>query len=208
MNWKFTFPGGPCVTVGVSNDVNVDRRLSSYREGRGVVPAGAQAVAETYAEATYLKYRSAHEVFGVTVGSLRELEERLGHANEETLLLLEAAREDMDRPVGALLLRVAWTGDLVIDFVGTNPAATKYGKPPLRNGGVVLVYAALKIGKAIGAPLVYAETARHSRLWWDKLLAAGEKLIKVDDIPTAVARIEEIVTMQGQVIIEEFKEET
>lgn len=203
MGWKFIFSNGPVVTIAIADDVDIEQRLAWYREGRGTVPAAVQQVAEIYAEATYLKYGSAHDAFGATVGSLAELEDRLGRSNKESIVLLEATREDLDRHVGALLLRVAWTGDLVVDFVGTNLIATKYGSPPLANGGTMLVYAALRVGEIVGAPLVFAETARHSRRWWDKLLAAGEKLIRVDDVSAAIVRIRDIVTTQGKVIIEE-----
>lgn len=203
MEWKFNFPSGPVVTIAISADVDTDLRLAWYREGRAVVPAIEQELAEIYAEATYLKYRSASDVFGVTVGSLPDLKKRFGRTKEETLILLEGIREDTDQHVGALLLRFAWTGDIVIDFVGTNLAATKHSVPPLQNSGTLLVYAALRLGEAVGAPLVYAETARHSQAWWDKLLAAGEKLVKVDDVPTAAARLKEIITTQGKVTIAE-----
>lgn len=100
-------------------------------------------------------------------------------------------------------LRYAWTTDIVIDFVGTHLAATAHGSPPLQNCGAMLVYAAVRIGAICGAPLVYAETARHSVAWWDKLLEAGERLIKVATVPAAAARLIKIIAIQGEIIIKE-----
>jgi len=191
----------PEVAIAVVSAVDVALRLQAYKAGRTNVPPEEQEMAEVYAEATYLKYQSANDVFGVTVASVEALKVRLKTAEEETLLLIEAIRSDSGEHLGALLLRVAWTGDVVVDFVGTNVAATKYGDPPIKNAGAMLLYCALAIAKDIDAEQIYAETARHSEAWWSKLLVAGDKLVKVDNVDGALARVEQIVAKQGKITI-------
>ena len=90
---------------------------------------------------------------------------------------------------GALLLRSAWTGDIVVDFVGTNPEVTKSTDRPLANVGAMLVYAAIHVGVLSSANLIWVETAAHSIKWWKRLLAQGEDFIRVDEIPSTHARL-------------------
>ena len=198
MQWDFRHTAGTIV-VTVAEDVDVAQRLGWYQEGRGKVAEPLQQAAEVYAEATFLKYQSVSTHFGGVTSSLEQLQERLSAAGEEAFMLLEAARDDVhgDAYAGAILLRIAWTRDLIVDFVGTNPFATKVLGPEIPYVGAMLVYCGLAVSAKVGASFAYAETASHSKAWWEQLLAGGDDLIKVDDIPTALARITKIFSKAG-----------
>lgn len=176
-------------------------RLAMYRKFRGKVPAGEQYLAEVYAEATYLKYRSARDIFQTSVSSLEQWR-RLRAEKQEALALFEAwNREPAPQLVGAMLLRSAWTGDIVVDFVGTNFGATKYAMPILSHVGTMLICVALDVGIQSEAKLVWAETARHSSAWWNRLLAGGKNFIKVRALHEAHKDVVELLESANVTLI-------
>jgi hypothetical protein len=204
MRWRVTYPQGPGLRVQWADIADVEPRLEEYRRFAVTVPVEEQQRVELYAQATYLKYRSARENFAATVGNFQEWSKsRL--KRRECLGLIEAWTDLANSSLaGALLLRSAWTGDVVVDFVGTNFGVTKYGNPPRGNVGPILLLAATCVGKACGAELIWAETAAETEKWWSSLLASEQRFIKVDYVAEVESRLRFLLN-ENHV---EFAEET
>lgn len=182
---RFKYPNNVEVVIDIAAPEDIEGRLAGYRS-----PASAEAATkfEIYAEATYLKYQTANVNFGVVSTTADELIARMGMAERETevLILIEGTRTDNNLVVGAALLRFAWSGDLVFDFVGTNPHTRGVGDQELKNIASCLVYEGLRLAKAFNAKEVFAETARHSHEWWHNHLAQGSDLIKASSVDDAL----------------------
>lgn len=195
MHWTIKYPSGQLIEIRWAGGVDVIGRIAQFSQPIPGVGAGDKKTIETYAEATYLKYRSAREDFAATATSFRDWSRRRAR-NQETLALLEA-RTANDQIAGALLLRSAWTGDIVVDFVVANKAVTMAATPPIPNVGAMLVAAALDIGFYTNAPLIWAETAAHSTNWWQPMLPSVHQFIRFDSVEVSRQRMIQFLTQIG-----------
>lgn len=186
MGTRFQYPNKIEVVVDIASPNDIEGRLISYK-----LPASVRSSAkfEIYAEATYLKYQTANTNFGVVSTTSADLVARMkpGKRTTEVLVLIEGTRTDNNSIIGAALLRFAWTGDLVFDFVGINPNARGVGERELKNLGSCLIYEGLRLAKMFNAKEVFAETAEHSYRWWHNHLAQGSDLIKASSVDDAFA---------------------
>jgi hypothetical protein len=195
MHWTVNYPGGQSIDIRWPGIVDVIGRIAQF--GQPIPGAGVQdkKTIETYAEATYLKYRSARDDFAATASSFRDWTRRRAR-KQETLALLEARTAD-DQVAGALLLRSAWNLDIVVDFVVANKAVTKAASPPIPNVGTMLVAAALDVGFLTGASLIWAETAAHSTDWWQTMLPSIHQFIRFDSVEVSRQRMAQFLTYNG-----------
>jgi len=196
--WKFKYrdPGdGVVVEWAAAADANA--ALEEYRRSRGTVPNEDQALVETYAEATYLKYRSLRDEFAADAPDYPKWTSMRGKGRE-CFALLQARVDDGSRPLaGSMLLRSAWTGDVVVDFVGTNFGVTRYSAQRFPLVGVMLVTAAAEIAAASSAGMVWVETARHSHEWWSELLDCPHAFVKFDQVSSVLANLNEFWSSNG-----------
>ncbi len=196
---RFKYPNGVELVIDIAAPDDIDERLEAY----AISPGIEQGLHAIYAQATYLKYQTANENFGVVATSPADLEGRMKQAlpHIETLVLIEATRTDTNQIVGAALLRFGWNGNLVFDFVGSNPSTRGEGVQKLENIGSCLIYEGLRLAKSFGAEDAFAETAYHSVKWWHNHLAKGSDLIKADTVKDALTRTRDLLT---KLIITEF----
>jgi hypothetical protein len=195
MNWIVNYPNGQSIDIRWADVDDVLGRIVEFTGPISGAGARDKKMVESYAEATYLKYRSAREDFAATASSFKDWSKRRA-LQKETLALLEARTAD-GQIAGALLLRSAWTGDIVVDFVMANQAVTKAAVPPIPNVGTMLEAAALDVGFQNGAPLIWAETAAHSTNWWQTLLPSTEQFIRFDSVELSRQRIGEFLRKNG-----------
>jgi len=195
MNWTVNYPSGQSITIRWAGAVDIIGRIAQFGQPIPGARAGDQKTIETYAEATYLKYRSARDDFAATATNFRDWSRRRAR-NQETLALLEARTSD-DQVAGALLLRSAWTGDIVVDFVVANKAVTLAANPPILNIGTMLVAAALEVGFHTAAPLIWAETASYSTKWWQLILPSTHEFIRFDSVEVSRHRVSQFLTQIG-----------
>lgn len=193
MNWTVRYPNRKRLRIRWAEVEDVPRRIAQFYRSTAAVPARLQQQVELYAEATYLKYRSARDEFSATANSIAEWNRRRMRS-QETLALLEAWTDGpAENVAGALLLRSAWTGDIAIDFVVANKSVTQASDPPIENVGLLLVAAALDVGSATAAPLVWAETAAHSTRWWSLMLGSQHEFIRFDSVDVSRQRVGEFL---------------
>jgi hypothetical protein len=195
MNWTINYPSGQSIGIRWVGVVDIVGRISQFGQPIPGVSAQNKKTVETYAEATYLNYRSARDDFAVTAPTFKDWSRRRAH-NQETLALLEAHTAD-DRVAGVLLLRSAWTGDIVVDFVVANKAVTLAATPPIVNVGTMLVAAALDVGFHTNAPLIWAETAVHSTNWWQPMLPSLNQFIRFDSVEASRQGMSRFLTQIG-----------
>ena len=192
MGTRFKYPNGVEVVVDIAAPDDIEERLEAYATSGNI----GQTPARVYAQATCLKYETANENFGVVATTSEELVQLMASPppRRETLVLIEATRTDTNQIVGAALLRFGWNGDLVFDFVGTNPNTRGEGEAMLKNIGSCLIYEGLRLAKSFGAEDAFAETAHHSVKWWHNHLAKGSDLIKADLVEDALTRTRDLLT--------------
>ena len=180
MKWRVRYPDGQSLSIRWSDVKNVTRRIQQFRRPSVAVSFEDQAQVELYAEATYVKYRTARNEFAATANTFADWTQRAGRA-EESLALLEAWTSGRDaRVAGAILLRRAWTGDVVVDFVVANKSVAQSATRRLKNVGMLLVAAAVDVAVETKAPLVWAETASHSAEWWGFILKSRHNFVRFD----------------------------
>jgi hypothetical protein len=195
MHWTVKYPSGQSIEIRWAGGVDIIGRIAQFSQPIPGLGAEDKKTIETYAEATYLKYSSARDDFAATVSSFRDWSRRRA-LNRETLALLEA-RTANDQVAGALLLRSAWTWDIVVDFVVANKAVTMAATPPIPNVGAMLVTAALDIGFHTRASLIWAETAAHSTDWWRPILPSAHQFIRFDSVDISRQRMAQFLTRNG-----------
>lgn len=195
MHFSFTRGDGEKVQVRIGAGVNVKERLEQFGVG---TPADSRRTqqGQLYAKATYLKYNSAVQEFSAVVRSLDEWGNRRAVNEEqrvESLMLLEAFSDSDPRAAGALLLRSAWTNDVVIDFLVVNHFVTDSRAPRLEGVGGLLCYAATSIGLVSGAAQVLVETAQHTKKYWSRFCGAGCDLWRFEKTTVAVENLAAIL---------------
>ena len=111
----------------------------------------------------------------------------------ESLMLLEAFADADPRAAGALLLRSAWTNDVVIDFLVVNQVVIDSRSPRLEGVGGLLCYAATSIGLVSSAERVLVETAHHTRRYWTRFCHGGCDLWRIEKTAVAVETLAAIL---------------
>jgi hypothetical protein len=198
MHFLFTKKGSPDVSVRIARNVDLTDSVSEFTVEGSTSPR--QILGQRYAEATYLKYQSAYKHFGAIVSSLSDWAERRGVEEvqrRECMMLLEARIANDKRIAGALLLRSAWTNDVVVDFLVVNHLVMQEYKPAVRGAGVMLCYAAFSIGLVSEASLVIAETAQHSTEYWARFCPGGMRLIRTAKTQLAVRQAAHMLSKGG-----------
>ena len=199
MHFSFTRSDGVIVRVQIAANVDIKKRLDEFGVGKkSTLPRDAQG--RLYARATYLKYNSAVEEFSAVVSSLDEWGRGRSVKEEErgeSLMLLEAFDDADPRVAGALLLRSAWTNDVVIDFLVVNQQVTETRSPRLDGVGGLLCYAALSIGLVSGAERVLVETASHTKKYWTRFCRDGCDLWRIEKTAVAVENLAAILRSGG-----------